>query len=137
MNLNINMPAYYTREYGVIDEIYIMCKEISESVRNNKYSEVVDTIGITPIVAPKEKISIGLWKERNECEVKYGFVSVSLWIDYEHFIESDIAEKKKLVLENILRSIKVISKRAKLDKEALINDIRLSYQEEGIDVLKL
>lgn len=27
MELNINSPSYFTQQYGVIDEIYNMCKE--------------------------------------------------------------------------------------------------------------
>ena len=128
------MPAYYTREYGVIDELYKMCKEISESVRNKEYSDLIKIIGITPIIAPKTKIRSGLFKEENRCEVKYGFVSVSRQIDYEHFVKSDIVEKKRLVAENILHSINMISERAKLDKETLVSDIRLLCQAAGVDV---
>ena len=39
MDLNINSPAYYTSEYGVDDDIYWMCRELSYYVREKKYSD--------------------------------------------------------------------------------------------------
>ena len=51
MDLNINSPAYYTREYGVDDDIYWMCRELSYYVREKKYSDAINIIGIVPIVA--------------------------------------------------------------------------------------
>lgn len=63
MELNINSPSYYTRQYGVIDEIYDMCREIRIWVKDKHYSPVVDIVGIIPIVAPKEVIDSGLCKE--------------------------------------------------------------------------
>ena len=44
MDLNINSPAYYTREYGVDDDIYWMCRELSYYVREKKYSDAINII---------------------------------------------------------------------------------------------
>ena len=63
MNLYINSPSYYKNVYGVDDEIYWMCRDISDYVKNTEYSVIVDTIGISPIVAPREEIENGNWKE--------------------------------------------------------------------------
>jgi len=134
MKLNINSPAYYTAQYGVIDEIYVMCKEISDFVRNNRYSDLIDIIGITPIIAPEEIINTGLFKEEIKCELKYGFAAVRLQINYEIFFKSDIMEKKKLIVENILKSVKAIAKRAKLDVEAFNKDIMLFCKQAQIDI---
>lgn len=38
MNLNLNNPAYYTGEFGVIDEIYEMCHSLSNYVKEKRYS---------------------------------------------------------------------------------------------------
>ena len=38
MDLNINSPSYYTQEYGVDDDIYWMCRELSNFVKEKKYS---------------------------------------------------------------------------------------------------
>ena len=78
MDLNINSPAYYTREYGVDDDIYWMCRELSYYVREKKYSDAINIIGIVPIVAPAAVLEKGLCKAHKRCELKSGFASVSL-----------------------------------------------------------
>ena len=100
-----------------------MCKEMSAYVRDKKYSDFINIVGITPIVAPKSIIKEGLWKEEKRCEIKYGFVSVSLHVEYEEFINGDIAKKKQLIIQNILASVKAIHKRAKIDFGEFNKDI--------------
>lgn len=134
MELNINEPAYYTKQYGVLDEIYVMCKEISDYVKDNKYSDLINIVGITPIIAPQEIINRGLFKEEMKCEIKYGFAAVSLQIDYDIFLQSSIIEKKKLIVENILKSVKIVAKKAKLDIEAFNKDIMLYCKQVQLDI---
>ena len=133
MELNINSPAYYTSQNGVIDEIYNMCKEIREYVKDKNYSELIDIIGITPIVAPKELLERGLFKETKKCEIRYRFASVSLAIDYDAFTQGDVTEKKKLIIENILKSMKAIQKRAKIDFDSFYADMKLCSREWHIE----
>lgn len=99
MELNINSPAYCTSQYGVIYDIYFMCREISAYVRERIYSDFVNIIGITPIVAPESVLERGLWREEIRCEIKYGFASVSLHIDYEKFVNGSIEEKRRLIMQ--------------------------------------
>lgn len=113
MRLILNSPAYYSKEFGIDNEIYSMCQEISRIMRNKIYSEIVDTIGIVPIVEPKELIEKGKWKEKCKYDLKFRMVFVSKQIDYEAYIDADIKEKKKLVLDNILDSVKNIRKKSK------------------------
>ena len=94
MELNINSPSYFTKQYGVIDEIYSMCRGISKHVENKQYSDLVDIVGITPIIAPKDIIEQGLFKQEKKCDIKYGFASVSLWIDYDEYLKADITAFK-------------------------------------------
>ncbi len=115
MDLNINSPMYYTREFGVMDEIYDMCKDIRNMAKGKSYSSVINIVGITPIIAPYDVLSSGLFKEMKKCELKYGFASVSLQMDYEEFIGADIEEKKKLIIIHILTSMKAIHKKAKIN----------------------
>lgn len=49
MNLFINSPAYFTQEYGVIDEIYDLCKRISTTIDVKRYTDCIDTF-----TGPKE-----------------------------------------------------------------------------------
>lgn len=115
MNLNINSPMYCTKQFGVIEEIYKMCQDIQNVVKGKTYSPVIDTVGITPIIAPQNILDSGLFKEIRKCEIRYGFASVSLQIDYEKYVNADINQKKRLMINNILASIKSIHKNAKID----------------------
>ena len=76
MELNINSPSYFTKQYGVIDEIYSMCRGISKHVENKQYSDLVDIVGITPIIAPKDIIEQGLFKQEKKCDI----IEMRLWI---------------------------------------------------------
>ena len=129
MQLNINSPAYFTKQYGVIDEIYKMCREISKYVENKQYSNIVNTIGITPIIAPKDIIEQGFFKQEKKCDIRYGFASVSLWIDYDEFLQSDLINKQIMIVKNILDPIKVIARKAKIDYEKFYDDI-IQYCEQ-------
>lgn len=117
MRLNINSPAYYSQVFGVDNEIYNMCQEISRFMRDKNYSETVDTIGIVPIIAPKELIKQGKWKEEIKYDLKHKIVFVSKHIDYDVYNAANIKEKKILILDNIIESIKSIQKKSKLDFE--------------------
>lgn len=123
MQLNINSPAYYTSNYGIDNEIYRMCQGISRFMRNKNYSEKIDVIGLVPIIAPKELIENGEWKEEIRYDMKYKVVYVSKHIEFEKYIHSDINEKKELIIDNILKSIKVIRKKSKFDYDRFKNDL--------------
>ena len=38
MDLNINSPSYYTKKFGVIDEIYDMCKDIRNMAKGKNFA---------------------------------------------------------------------------------------------------
>jgi len=134
MELNINSPTYFTREYGVIDEIYKMCRELEAFVKPHTYSELINIVGITPIVAPIGETNIGRYKEVKHCKVKSGFANVSLRINYEYFTQSDIEVKKVLIIENIWQSVHAISKRAKIDMGAFTKDVISFCQAAQINI---
>lgn len=123
MELNINSPAYYSGKYGINDEIYYLCKMLSEYVQDKRYSNEINIIGITPIIAPPEILQEGLWKESKKCELRYGFASVSLQIDFEEFVEADVEKKKGLIIQNILKSVKCISKKGNIDYKLFESDM--------------
>lgn len=123
MELNINSPSYYTNEHGVEDEIYWMCRELSAFVREKEYSDIIKIIGIVPIIAPKSVIEKGLCKTLKKCERKYGFASVCLQIDYEKYVKADISTKKRLMIDNILASVKSVSKRGKINYSLFEEDV--------------
>lgn len=134
MDLNINSPAYYKNIYGVDDEVYWMCREISAFVKDKRYSDIVDIVGISPVVAPKDLIVNGQWKEEIKYDFKFKLVSVRKQIDYDKYISSNADGKCKLIAGNILRSIKSISRKAKIDYTMFENDLLefLKYTKDDV-----
>ena len=126
MNLFINSPSYYTQENGVIDDIYQLCRIISQNIDVTSYTDMLDTIGITPIIAPIQALNSGKWKEIKKISLPYRMASISLTSDYEHFSQADMPTKKQIILENILKSLKVIKRKLKntFDYERTENDIK-------------
>lgn len=126
MNLFINSPSYYTQENGVIDDIYQLCRMISRNIDITLYTDALDTIGITPIIAPTQILESGKWKEERRISLPYRMASISLISDYDSFIKADMMSKKEIILENILKSLAVIKRRlkGKFDYEQMENDIK-------------
>lgn len=124
MELNINSPAYYKNIFGVDDDIYRMCRELSIFMKDKNYSDVISSVGVCPIVAPQQELDKGLWKETKKCELKYGFASVSLQINYDAYVNADINQKKQLMIDNILKSVKAISKKGKIDYKQFEEDVK-------------
>lgn len=124
MELNINSPAFYTKIYGIDDEIYQMCREISQFFSNKEYSEIIKSIGIVPIVAPENELKKGLWKETKVVEPQYSFASISFQIDYREYTKAGINAKKSLIIGNLLKSVKAIKNKAKLDYNKFEDDVR-------------
>ncbi len=131
MNLFINSPAYYTQEYGVIDEIYRLSSIISHSIDVTLYTGVIDTIGITPIIAPKQILNQGTWKEIKKISLTYRMANISLNTDYDDFIVADITSKKKMIIENILNSMYVVKRKLKNDfnYNQIEKDIKILFKE--------
>lgn len=134
MELNINASSYYTKEFGIDDEIYQMCRELSRELKGRKYSDIIGVIGIIPIIAPAFAIQKGLYNERKRFAPKCGFAFVSLQIDYEAYIKADISGKKRLMIDNILKSVKSISKRAKMEYRLFEDDIKRFCENYDIPI---
>ena len=94
MELNINSPIYYKDVYGVDDEIYRLCQDIHIYFKDKSYSDIINIVGIIPIIAPKELLENGKYKEVKHCSVAYGFADVNLVIDYEEYVEANMDDKK-------------------------------------------
>jgi len=136
LNLFINSPSYYTQENGVIDDIYQLCKIISCNIDVTLYTDALDTIGITPIIAPAQILESGKWKEEKKISLPYRMASISLISDYDSFLKADMMSKKRIIIENILKSLGVIKRRLKenFDYEKIKNDIKrlVSCCEDGV-----
>ena len=51
MELNINYPAYFKDFYGVDDEVHRFCQRAYLFFKGKEYSDVLHTMGITPVAA--------------------------------------------------------------------------------------
>ena len=109
MSLFINSPSYYTANHGIDEEIYKMCKLIEKNVDVKTYTSQLDTIGITPIIAPKEEICDGKFKEVKLVNISYRFASISLQLHYQTYVSADMTEKKLLIINNVLMSLSLIN----------------------------
>ena len=136
MELNVNSPQFYTKEFGVHDEIYVMCQKLREYFKEKNYSEYINIIGIIPIVAPEEVLVKGLCRPIKKCEIRAGFASIARNINYNEFVEASMEDKKGMIIKCILDSVKSVKGKGKIDyakfeKDMLLfcdnNDIKLNF----------
>ena len=134
MELNINSPIYYKNIYGVDDEVYWMCREICKFVEEKEYGKLVNRIGISPIVAPDELIENGEWKEHTKYAIKSNLIIVKRHINYNKYVNASMEEKKKLIVGNILKSVKSVKGKGEIDYAQFEQDILdlLGYTKEEI-----
>lgn len=123
MKLKIYDVAYYTQEYGVIEEVALLCQAISDYVEDKSYSEIINYIRFGPVVAPKDILDKGLWNEYKKVWPSSKDAAVVVHIDYDIYVNATIEEKKKLIIENLLKAVKSISKKAKIDYTSFERDI--------------
>ncbi len=131
MNFFINSPAYYSQVHGVDDEIHKICRRLSRAIDINKYTNIIDTIAITPIVVPTRNLQPGQWSETKRVSLVYRMADISLRTDYNVYVCAGLDGKKDLILENILRSLRMVKQRlrARFDYEGMKNDIMLIWQQ--------
>ncbi len=111
--------------FGILEEVYSMCRCIEKNIDIVNYTSEIDTIGITPIIAPDDAINKGLWKEYKQVSLGYRFANISLSIDYADYVSSGISRKKHLIIENILKSLFLIKQHLgkNFDYEAIEKDM--------------
>ena len=132
MVLSINSPSYFSTEYGIDDEVYWMCRSLSRFVEEKNYSNLIHTIGIVPLIAPKEMIDCGKWREYIDGMPKYGVVTVSVQTDFYEYLHAGIRQRKWMIIDNILRSVKKIAKRYKIDYLTFEADVKKFCIENSI-----
>lgn len=131
MELNVNSPGYFSDFYGIIDEIYWMCRELSAYVRNNCYSSCVERIEIQPIIEPKDYMPNKKKEGALFCSYS-SIVDVSKEIDFDAYYNGNIEEKKALMIKNILQSIKAVSRKGKIDYKKFEDDVLKFCEEKNI-----
>lgn len=135
MELNINSPAYYKNIYSVDDEIYRLCQDIYIYFKDKSYSDIINIIGIIPIIAPKEFMENGKYKEMKYCSVAYGFADVNLFIDYERYVGASMDEKRALIVKNVVDSVKSIKTKGKIDFNRFKKDMIRFCEMNGVEYL--
>lgn len=68
--------------------------------------------------------SLGQLVHRRDNIMKQRTRSVSLQIDYEEYVKADTANKKRLIIDNILESLKSVSKKEKINYSLFEEDVR-------------
>ena len=123
MELNVNSPAYYKDHYGIDDEVYSFFQKAYLFFLNKEYSDTLKTVGIVPIVAPKELCDSGYWKESvqtidgNRCAIFF------LQINFEEYHSADSKKKIQLTKELILKGLRRIKSKVGFDYEAFEQDL--------------
>lgn len=127
MEININSPAYFSEHYGVDDDVYRFCREVSRFFASKEYSDILRTIGIMPIVAPQELYDNGAWKESVQLINNKSCAIVTIRMDFIEYYNADSSEKILLIKEMILESMKRVRKRCKFDYISFEKDFKLYF----------
>ncbi|MBQ7324361.1 MAG: hypothetical protein IJW98_01310 [Clostridia bacterium] len=125
MSLYINSPGYFTRAYGIDEDVYKLCAAISKQIDIPRYTDSLDTIGITPIIAPQSLTDDGMWKEERRVSTASRMASISLRMDYEAYLNGNASQRQAMMLEHILRALQIVKTRLKdrFDYKSLEQDI--------------
>lgn len=113
--MNINSPAYFSQQYGVDDSVYWYCRRLSDYVREKEYSEILHTVGIMPVAAPKEVYEQGNWKEGIRFYGQKSVASVAIHMDFETYYEADSDGKVQIMKETILLALQRVNAKCRFD----------------------
>ena len=124
MELNINSPVYFKEQYGVDDEVYRFCQKAYLFFKDKEYSDTLHTIGIIPVVAPKELCDNGLWKDSTRFLCNKQTVSIVIKMDFESYYKADSFGKVEKTKEMILTAVKRIKSKGKFDYDRFKEDFK-------------
>ena len=127
MELNVNSPAYFTDHYGIDDEVYKYCQQLHDFFRTREYSETMNIIGITPVIAPKEIYDQGMWKEKVQVVGLGSCAMINIRMDFDNYYNADSNGKIELIQQMIIRAVRKIKSKGKFDWEKFRDDL-LKYQ---------
>lgn len=115
---------------------FITKKDVGLEKIENYGSEFLDII-VVPICITQEFIDSGFFKERVLAKRKTKEADLRLRMNYEKFISSPPDVQRLMYIENIVRSIRALQKKSKVDfrGEELIRDIlnALDVKEEQLE----
>jgi hypothetical protein len=116
------------------DDLSRISNEIENKIKNyvvdKEYGTELEDIGVIPIIIKfnEEMEKEGWFKERVLFKKSKKDADIRLRIDFDKFVKGDTEKKKLLLIDNVIRSVRAISKKAKKDFRA---------HELEADILKL
>jgi len=130
MSREFFISAEIWRDAGIVSDIERdICQKIDEdNYKITPFSKGIDSIGIIINCFPDNLLKAGFGKPRKYISYKKKFADIRLPIPYDDFMSADYDRKYRMVVKNIIDSIRVIdekcreSKRAEFNGEALIED---------------
>ncbi len=122
MDLNINSPAYFSRQYFIDNDVYRFCQKAYLFFKDKEYSDTLHTIGIIPVAAPQELYDNGAWEESVEFRNNKSVACITIRMDFNEYYNADSAKKIQLIKETILEAVKRIKSKGKFDYEAFAED---------------
>ncbi|MBR4080603.1 MAG: hypothetical protein IKK21_02305 [Clostridia bacterium] len=134
MELQLYDPAYYSQTFGIDRDIHAFLAGLTDFFRDKTYSPVINVVRIGPVAAPENVLAQGLWKEFVRCWPSSGDASVSLQLDYEEYVHASPQEKKRLLAENIIRSMEQLRRKGKVDIAAFRKDVTDYCRHIGVNL---
>ena len=89
--------------YGIDDNVYRMCKDIRNFMKDKKYSDIIAIVAITPVIAPEDLDVDSKWRNSINYQIKYRVIDIRKSIDFDEYVNSDIDNKCRLIIKNILK----------------------------------
>lgn len=123
MELYINSPAYFADQYGVDDEVYRYCQSLHAFFQDKEYSETLSTIGITPVIAPKELYERGMWKENIKLISLGTCAIINIRMDFESYYQADSNGKIGLIREMTVKAVRKVKSKGKFDWDRFKDDL--------------
>ena len=148
---DLEMPYNVTKQpFFLSSEIWTEASMVSNILLENKqkmdvfdvlpYVENIESIAIIVNCFPDEMLRDGWGKPRKYISYQKKYADIRLPIPYDSFVHADYETEYRMVVDNIVQSIRVIdekcrkSKRAKCDSEGLIEVLlqRLEMSQEQL-----
>lgn len=123
MELNINSPIYFKNHYGIDDEVYKFCQRVYLFFKDKKYSNILQIVGIVPIVAPQEIVDRENYKENVQFLCNKSVASINIKIDFNDYYNADSIKRIELTKEMILTAVKRIITKVDFDYDKFKEDL--------------
>ncbi|MBS6953375.1 MAG: hypothetical protein KH230_09075 [Enterocloster asparagiformis] len=135
MELNVNSPAYFTERFGVDDQVYRMCQQTYEYLREREYSQTLHVIGIMTVAAPEELYENGTWSEGLRFLDNKNTAAIRVKLDFARYRDGDSAVRVRIMREAILRAVKKVKAKGKFAYEEFERDLHEFWGDSPVPVV--